>query len=35
MFIILSPYVVMTEEIRRQHERDLQNDFNIIWKLTK
>lgn len=35
MFLLLSPHVVMTDEIRRQHERRLQNDFNLVWRLSR
>ena len=35
MFLLLSPHIVMTDQIRRQHERELQNDFNLVWKLAR
>lgn len=35
MFEILSPYTMMTDDLRRQHERDLQNDFQLVWRLTR
>jgi len=35
MFLLLSPLVANPDDIRRMRERELQNDLNLVWKLSR